>query len=184
MVLSVMLPGSIDPVVRWALSSLRLWYGVMQSPCKDEDVDQVAALSKGRLGAVAKMVGEWGITVSTRGFYLDGELPTATNTWSVCRKSLILFIKKKMAMSLAVRRPVLFEGLQGHNEKHHAQFLRSLSHYDAACMLKIWSGAVMWWIQACADLWGHGRMSLWRTSPDLGAHALGLPLLCSSPLCH
>ena len=142
-VLGVLQAGTIDPILRWLIAGFKLWYEVMLLKPSDEDVDVIAASSKGRLGRFASLGREYKVSVSSRGFYLDEVFLSATNLWSVCRKTLVRFLKKQQAASLAVRRPGLYAGITEYNEKQHSRLLRSLSNFDASCLLRVWAGSVM-----------------------------------------
>ena len=66
----------------------------------------------------------------------------AREQWFIVRKVVLTHFKKEQARRLSERRPHMFEGLEGWNPKQHARLLSSVSPYDAAMLLKLWSGAL------------------------------------------
>ena len=110
--------GALDPVHRWALTGLRLWFLLLQD-CPDPDhVQYISEKSRGRLGNVARWAKKLGVRISCDGFYLDEARLSTVNLWSVARKAMISFFKAKEFALLASRRPSIYAGLDRVNEKH------------------------------------------------------------------
>ena len=154
--------GTIDPVHRWAISGLRLWFFTLQEGPDPDHVAFISEKSRGRLGNVARWAKKMGIHISVDGFLLDDVRLSTVNLWSVARKTLIAFLKMKEYSALAIRRPTIFTGLDRVNEKQHQKLLRGLSHLDATIAVKIWSGSVM-----C----GHKRAQLHGGDPSCSCGA-------------
>ena len=139
----VLASTSLDPIVRWLLSGLRLWLYALREEPSEEFVTRIAQESKGRLGSSARMALKMGIEVTHRGFLVADRLVGTRELWSVCRTVILKHIRGEAAKRLAERRPAYFEGLTGFNTKQHLKALSEVDSYTSACYLKIWTGTIM-----------------------------------------
>ena len=135
--------GTIDPCMRWLLSILRLWFRVLGQRPEKDDLDEVIESARGRLGKGAVVAFRWGVSITTTGLQVGDRLISAREEWFVARKVLTKHLKGEQARHLSERRPNLFGGLVGWNEKQHCRFLATLSPFDAQILMKLWSGALM-----------------------------------------
>ena len=158
-VVSLLQPGTLDPMVRWLLAGLKLWYHVLKCRPDKADMDEIIESGKARLGKAAIEAFRWGITVLERGFQVGATFVPASEEWFIARKILLKHVKNEQALRLARRRPALFAGLETWNSKQHAKFLQLLNPLDARILMKLWSGAIM-----CK----HKRGQLYGESPECG----------------
>ena len=142
-VMSVLQPGTLDPVMRWIMAGLRLWYHILKTRPPKHDIDEIIESGKARLGKIAIEAFRWGISILETGLQVGGAFVPAREEWFIVRKALVSHLKKQQALRLARRRPALFEGLEAWNAKQHAKFLHLLNPLDARVLMKLWSGAIM-----------------------------------------
>ena len=86
MIFHVLTSASLDPIVRWLLSGLRLWFFALSEEPDEEWVRRVATESKGRLGTSARRALKLEIEVTPRGFLVADRLVRTRELRSVCRK--------------------------------------------------------------------------------------------------
>ena len=142
-VTSIFMNSTLDPQMRWMLAALRIWYHALQMGLEKELVDEVIEQAKGRLGIGAVFAFRWGITITHEGFMIGARWVPAREEWFIVRKVATKHLKDEQARRLAARRPALFAGLEGWNNKQHNRFLLSVSPYQRMVLLKLWSGASM-----------------------------------------
>ena len=87
-----------------------------------------------------------------RGFEIDsetinvhGDVLDLKMEWKSLRVKLTSALKMTEWGRLAIRRPTVFEGLQGCqiDTKMHRKFLSSLPHYEMVLLVRIWSGCAL-----------------------------------------
>ena len=135
--------GSLDPQVRWLMAGLRLWHFLQAESPSKEQVDEIIESAKGRLGMIAVFAFKWGVPVRHDGFEIGDMWIPQREQWYIARKAILVHLKGEQARNLAKRRPRIFAGLQGWNVKQHVKLIDTLAPYQAATMLKLWSGAIM-----------------------------------------
>ena len=81
-VVSLLQPGTLDPMVRWLLAGLKLWFHVLKCRPDKADVDEIIESGKARLGKTAIEAFRWGISVLERGFQVGPTFVSANGLLS------------------------------------------------------------------------------------------------------
>ena len=77
-IFNVLTMSTLDPLVRWLLSGLRLWFFALSEEPTPQWVLRVCRRSSGRLGASARMAQRWEIEVTPRGLLVGERLVRPT----------------------------------------------------------------------------------------------------------
>ena len=125
------------------MAGLRLWHAVLATRPPRDDVETIIECAKGRLGKIALCAFRWGVSVAWDGFLIPSRKIPTREPWFIAQKVLLAHLKRQQCLRLALRRPLLFGGLEAYNVKQHLALLRILSPLDSAVIMKLWSGSAM-----------------------------------------
>ena len=140
--------GLLDPVDRGLVSLLRLWINAYNTPeFREVLLSGQLECEQGRLAAVRRECASRGILIheDTITFGPHREAPSFRiwAGWNALRKPIIRAIKDLHFVVLQARRPAKFGGdVRCAWNVMKREYARA-TPYDAAVLLKIWSGAIM-----------------------------------------
>ena len=147
-IFNIYIKGCLDPLLRSLLAHLRLWSHVVESK-EGRDVLEHPKLAKtgSRLAHVLN-------AFVKRGWELNSEHCIIRHGrsereflfrsgWNTIRRHVAQAMKDASFASLQDRRPSLYAGSLWPDWEHMRKFLSTLSAYDAAVLVKVWSGSLL-----------------------------------------
>ena len=140
--------GMLDPMDRGYLSLLRMWIQAYNVPqFRDSLMSGHLSAKGGRLAAAYQESRDRGVTIDGDTITV-GTLPGSPQFrlwagWQAIRKNLVRSLKDLAFANLQARRPDKFGGDLKVAWKTMSRELARHSRYDAATLMKIWTGAIM-----------------------------------------
>ena len=143
-VYNVLVSSTLDPMLRWILSLLRLWHATWSSPQSRELLSNIRPSSRGtRMAILLAELGKRGITIEEGRLWRGPESVSLASPWAVLRKSALKFLLAASCECLSGRRPAVFGGLSSLGVKSHQRFLKGLSPFSAKVIMRVWAGCPM-----------------------------------------
>ena len=145
-VYNVLTKGSLDPHVRWFVTLTRFWHSLAGFDAGIELLRTFKRSCKNsRLSALARECKKQGFIIDHESLQIHGDLLPFHITWREFRPKLIEALKHVAWGRLALRRPLVFGGLNGLtiDLKMHRKLLSSVKSYEAIILCRLWSGAAM-----------------------------------------
>ena len=144
-VFNVLLRGTIDPMLRWILTNLRLWHAYSRQG-ESEMLEAVRKIVRGsRLSTLLRELTKLGVDLTPTQITIAGSLFYLRMDWKELRPRILKGLKSSSWNILATRRPGTYGGLEGRsiNVNLHKKFLASLPPYVSKVLLRIWSGCAL-----------------------------------------
>ena len=141
----ILTKGSLDPYVRWILTNLRLWHSYARQG-QHELLLAVRRVRRGsRLATLVRESRKWNMELTPTEIQIDGNLFYLRTDWRELRPRILKALKISSWTQLAVRRPVVYGGLDSKSIliSQHKRLLASLSPYEAKVLLRVWSGCAL-----------------------------------------
>ena len=136
--------SSLDPSCRWALTQLRLWVAVSKMPDACSVLDKVTKSRRlSRFSCLLRLLHGKGWELDRNRLVTLGEEIRFSNTWQVIRSRFVMEWKKMAWRQLALRRPLVFDGLDIIDVSSHAKLLAEMDSYHVTTLLRVWAGCPM-----------------------------------------
>ena len=137
-------PSSVDPVIRWIMSIVKVWRMMAKMSDGREVLARIEPSSKNsRLSSVKKMLGKRGFEIDETKVYSPFRNIEMTKPWNDFRTHLMMDLERKAWLDLEKRRPSLYRGLDLIDVRSHSRLLKKLSSYRCAVLLRVWVGCPM-----------------------------------------
>ena len=85
---------SLDPCIRWLLTSLRLWFYVLRTGEDSAVLGTIVNKCKGRLGWAAASLAKQRILIATEGIWVGDTFVSVQQSWSECRSKSLEHISR------------------------------------------------------------------------------------------
>ena len=128
----------VDPVFRWSLSALKLWFWVAKMPDARGFLD---IPFKGRMRL--KWCFRRGWTATSESLQIDDVVLPFTLGWSEFRTKYIALYKRSQILQLQLRRPHVYAGPSLIDHAAHKKVLTAMQPYQAMAVIRAWAGTPM-----------------------------------------
>ena len=134
----------VDPMCVWFMSMFKLWHLCANQPDAKYLLECIhEGRRQSRFSALKRLARKLGIVLTHDRIFSEAFELRLGRTWESLKFFLLPHFRKHMIASLALRRPMLYEGLEDVSVKRHKALLKSLNTYDASVLVRIWSGVAL-----------------------------------------